>query len=92
MCARQQTNEETIYYEAVLKPPKERKEYIRAACGDDTALLARIEALLEAREVKDGFLKPPTLDPNVDLDDSLISESPGTIIDRYKLLERIGEG
>ena len=92
MCAEPTKNEEIIYHEAVSKPPKERKAYIEAACGDDTELLARIEALLKAREVKDSFLEVPALDPNITLDESPISETPGTVIGRYKLLEQVGEG
>jgi serine/threonine protein kinase/ribosomal protein S16 len=92
MCAEPTKDEETIYHEAVSKPPKERKAYIEAACGDDTELLARIEALLKAREVEDSFLEVPALDPDVTLDSSPISEGPGTVIGRYKLLEQIGEG
>ena len=38
------------------------------------------------------FLESPVLDPNVTLDESPLSEGPGTVIGRYKLLERIGEG
>jgi hypothetical protein len=89
MCAEPTKNEETIYYEAVSKPPKERKAYLKAACGDDAELLARIEALLKAREVEDSFLEVPDLDPNVTLDVSPISERPGTVIGRYKLLEQV---
>jgi serine/threonine protein kinase/Tol biopolymer transport system component/tetratricopeptide (TPR) repeat protein len=39
-----------------------------------------------------SFLDVPPVDSDVILDDSPISESPGTTIDRYKLLEKIGEG
>ena len=92
MCAKPAKNEETIYHEAVSKPPKERKAYLKAACGDDTELLTRIEALLKAREVEDSFLEVPDLDPNVTLDESPISEKSGTVIGRYKLLEQVGEG
>ncbi|MFC1794628.1 protein kinase, partial [Planctomycetota bacterium] len=92
MCAKPAKNEETIYHEAVSKPPKERKAYLKAACGDDTELLTRIEALLKAREVEDSFLEVPDLDPNFTLDESPISEKSGTVIGRYKLLEQVGEG
>jgi serine/threonine-protein kinase len=92
MCAEPTKNEETIYHEAVSKPPKERKAYIEAACGDDTELLARIEALLKAREVKDSFLEAPALDPDITLDESPLVERRGTVIGRYKLLEQVGEG
>jgi serine/threonine protein kinase/Tol biopolymer transport system component len=92
MCAEPTKNEETIYHEAVSKPPKERKAYIKAVCGDDTELLARIEALLKAREVEDSFLEVPDLDPDITLDESPLVERPGTVIGRYKLLEQVGEG
>jgi len=92
MCAEPTKNEETIYHEAVSKPPKERKAYLKEACGDNTELLARIEALLKAREVEDSFLEVPALDPDVTLDVSPISEKAGTVIGRYKLLEQVGEG
>ncbi|MHC4324461.1 MAG: protein kinase domain-containing protein [Planctomycetota bacterium] len=92
MSAEPKKNEETIYHEAISKPPKERKAYLEAACGDDTELLARIKALLKAREVKDSFLEVPALDPDITLDVSAISETPGTKIGRYKLLEQVGEG
>jgi len=92
MCAEPTKNEETIYHEAVSKPPKARKAYLEAACGDDTKLLARIEALLKAREVKDSFLELPGLDSDITLDESPLVERPGTVIGRYKLLEQIGEG
>ena len=49
MCAEPMENEEEIYYEAISKPPEERKAYLEAACGGDGRLLARIEALLKAR-------------------------------------------
>jgi serine/threonine protein kinase len=92
MCAEPIKNEETIYDEAISKPPKERKAYIEEACGNDTELLARIETLLKAREVKDSFLEVPALDHEITLDKSPIVEKPGTVIGRYKLLEQIGEG
>ncbi|MHC4691832.1 MAG: protein kinase domain-containing protein [Planctomycetota bacterium] len=92
MCAEYKKDEETIYNAAAAMPPAERIAYLKAACGDDTDLLARVEALLKAREVDDDFLKAPVLDPDMTLNDSPISEGPGTVIGRYKLLEQIGEG
>ena len=50
------TNEEAIYYAAIAKPQDEREAYLRQVCGRDAALLARVEVLLRAREVNDGFL------------------------------------
>jgi len=92
MCAEHRKDEEAIYYAAVSKPPEERKAYIEAACGDDAELLARVEALLKAHEIDDSFLKKPALCSDVTLEEAPLTEGPGTVIGRYKLLEKIGEG
>jgi serine/threonine protein kinase/dienelactone hydrolase len=69
----------------------ERDAYVSKACGDDEKLLAGVRALLEYHD-SSSFLDAPILEPDVTLEDSPISEGPGTIIGRYKLLEQIGEG
>jgi serine/threonine protein kinase/tetratricopeptide (TPR) repeat protein len=92
MCARHKNDEEAIYYAAIKKPPAERSDYLKAACGEDADLLARVEALLKARDVEDNFLKSPVLDPEATLSEPPLTEGPGTVIGRYKLLEKIGEG
>ncbi|MFC1636284.1 protein kinase [Planctomycetota bacterium] len=69
----------------------ERDAYVSKACGDDKMLLAGVQALLEYHD-SSAFLDAPILEPDVTLDDSPISEDPGTIVGRYKLLEKIGEG
>jgi len=86
------TGEESIYYEAAGKTGPEREAYLRVACGQDAALLARLRALLKAREIRDSFLESAPWDPAVILDPPVLTEGPGTVIGRYKLLERIGEG
>ena len=69
----------------------ERDAYVSKACGDDKMLLAGVRALLEYHDAS-AFLDAPILESDVTLDDSPISEAPGTVIGRYKLLENIGEG
>jgi len=86
------TDEEAIYYEATGKTGEEREAYLHAACGQNTALLARVRALLKAREIRDGFLESAPWDPAIILDPPVLTEGPGTVIGRYKLLEKIGEG
>ena len=84
-------SEEDIYYAALKEPPDGRPAYIKAACGDDLELIERVESLLKIREDENNFLEsPPFIDQPL-LNTSLQAQ-PGTIIDRYKLLERIGEG
>ena len=91
MAASQRTEEE-IFHAMIAKPASERSVYLRAACGDDSDLLAHMDALLQAYETKDGILADSFIDEGITLDHSQPMESPGTIIDRYKLLEKIGEG
>jgi Serine/threonine protein kinase len=66
--------------------PAERAAYLDAACGSDFALRARVESLLAAHAAAGRFLDPD------DPDESAVQEGPGTRIDRYRLLEKIGEG
>ncbi len=85
--------EETIYYAALkFQSEEERNAYLKRVCGGDKELLARVSALLEAREVKDSFLEPPSLDAEATLDTASSMEIVGTIIGRYKIMEKIGEG
>src|SRR5215510_12100129 len=83
----------------------ERQEYLDRACGGDAALRAEVEALLEASARAGSFLESPAAalpSPRRDeaegmrgiatVDESSVSEGPGTVIGSYKLLEQIGEG
>jgi serine/threonine protein kinase/formylglycine-generating enzyme required for sulfatase activity/dienelactone hydrolase len=83
-----------IFSEAYRKKtPRERTDYLNKKCGADTDLRAEVESLLESYDEANGFLAAPVFDADVTLDiESPISEGPGTIIGRYKLLEKIGEG
>src|SRR5215218_9389704 len=72
--------------------PDARAEYLRQACGTDSGLRERVQVLLHAYEEQASFLEsppavgvPPTIDQPA-------SESPGTVIGPYKLIEQIGEG
>jgi serine/threonine protein kinase len=84
---------EEIYHAALEKKAgPERLAYLDAACKGDAALRKQIEALLKANEESVDFLENPVLGIDISLEESPLSESPGTVIGRYKLLERIGEG
>lgn len=91
MCA-EHKNEEAIFNAAIkIDPPAERAAFVKSACGDDDALLARVEALLKAHYEDKSFLNKPPVGINSTLD-SPLTEGPGTRIGRYKLLQLIGEG
>src|SRR3954469_14024017 len=73
--------------------PADRQAYLREACGDDSALRRRVEALLEVHEDAGSFLESPAGSPTATNAPSTgSSEGPGTVIGPYKLLQQIGEG
>ena len=84
---------EKIYHTALEKEPGgERSAFIAAACEENPELQAKVEALLETNEEVGDFLAASPIAGDITLEASPLTEEPGTIIGRYKLLERIGEG
>ena len=84
---------EKIYQGALEREPgKERLAFLDSACQNDSVLRERVDALLRARDGVGTFLEEPIFDSQVDVDDACPIEGPGTVIGRYKLLEKIGEG
>ncbi len=85
-------SEEQIFNTAVqFESRTERDAYVAKACRDDQKLLASVQALLQYHDAN-SFLDAPILEPDLILDNSTLTEGPGTIVGRYKLLEKIGEG
>ena len=85
-------SEEQIFTAAVeIENRIERDAYIAKACGDDRKQLAAVQALLRHHDAN-SFLDAPILEPDLIFDESPITEDTGTVIGRYKLLEKIGEG
>jgi len=84
-------DEKSIFEAAItLNTPAERRAYLDEACGSDAVLRARITALVVAREDRTHFLNQ-FVPASESVSDEVV-EAPGTIIGRYKLLEKIGEG
>ncbi|MFV2070403.1 MAG: protein kinase, partial [Pirellulales bacterium] len=84
-----------IFKTAVKLPPEERQAYLDKACGDNPALRQEVESLLRASDVDDSFLEKPAADPNVlspTVDLRPITETAGSRIGPYQLLQQIGEG
>jgi len=87
-----QQNEETIFDAALkCKSSAERIAYVARACGNDARLRADVEALLRAHDSQ-CMLDEPVLVHETTFGPRPLSEGPGTVIGRYKLLEKIGEG
>ena len=83
---------DAIFIAAIkLHSAPERAIYLDQACGGDAQLRSRLEKLIAAHFGAGNFLESPAavLDATRALPDS---ESAGTIIGPYKLLESIGEG
>ncbi len=80
---------EALFTQALEFRPEERGAFLAGACGQDSALIARVQVLLDAHEATEGFLpEEPRKEPAT----GLIAEKAGDRIGRYKLRERIGEG
>src|SRR5262245_45678844 len=87
-------SEKDIFLKAIeMATPEQRVAYLDEACGNDSILRRCVEDLLERHFRQDSFMKKPAADGarTAEFQDA-ISEGTGTIIDRYKLLEKLGEG
>jgi serine/threonine protein kinase len=85
-------NEEYIFRNAIgFEDRDEQADYIKRACGDNTELCAAVEALLQYH-YQSSILDAPALESSLLHDTTPITEGSGTVIGRYKLLEKIGEG
>ncbi len=75
-----------LFDHALERPTEERGAYLDRECAGDAALRAQVETLLVAHREAGAFLAAPTVDHAAG------GEERGAVIDRYKLLEKIGEG
>ena len=87
---------EAIFHAArELSDPDQREIYVRDACQGDPALRAKVEGLLrasaEAESVFGASNTAPAAPTTIRLD-SPIEETTGTLVGRYKLLQKVGEG
>jgi tetratricopeptide (TPR) repeat protein len=87
------TSEETIFAEALGKgSASERASFLDHACASNPELRKQVEHLLEAHEGAGGILEAPPGGLDMTAECYVFPERSGTMIGRYKLLERIGEG
>jgi serine/threonine protein kinase/TolB-like protein/Flp pilus assembly protein TadD len=85
--------EEALFREALRRPKgAERQAFLDQACAGDQALHARLEALLQGHESRDSLTEPQTVPSGSATVLLPPEEGPGTLIGRYKILEKIGEG
>jgi eukaryotic-like serine/threonine-protein kinase len=83
--------EREIFFEVLDRArPEDRAAYLDSVCGDDPSLRVRVEELLARHFEKDSFMQDPAAGEVSTVASS--SEEAGTVIGRYKLLEKLGEG
>jgi serine/threonine protein kinase/Tfp pilus assembly protein PilF len=86
-----QDNLEEIYSAALRLDAAERATFMRQACGEDDALRVEIESLLAQQERLGSFLKRPAIEVLAGTE-SIPGETAETVIGRYRLLQKVGEG
>jgi len=84
-------SERDIFLAAVeIDCPTDRARYVERACSGDLSLRERLNAMLAFHEQDVSFLCGPYLKTDQWAGD--VAEGEGTVIGRYKILEKIGEG
>src|SRR5215472_11273043 len=82
-----------LFTEAIQLALEERIAFLDRACGDDADLRHRIEVLLTFNERAGDFLETPPTESLSEVRAKVTAgEKPGDEVDRYKLLQQIGEG
>ncbi|QDT13820.1 Serine/threonine-protein kinase PknB [Planctomycetes bacterium K23_9] len=86
-----------IFEEVCDLEESQQRSALDRLCGDNASLRNEVQSLLAAQHDAGEFLNQPTLGsadsglaPTLDTVD--IAETAGSQVDRYKLLEKIGEG
>src|SRR5947209_5158224 len=96
---------EAVFFAALAKvDPAERAAYLDEACGTDADLRRQVDRLLAAHPQVGSFLQDDTAAHPSPLGGggrevrggatvhAPVTESPGTVVGPYKLLQQIGEG
>lgn len=84
---------EAVFFAALEKSSsQERAAYLDQACAGNPDLRRRVEKMLAAQAQAGSFLEEPAANPAATVAEQPLTEVPGTLIGRYKLLEAIGEG
>jgi hypothetical protein len=80
-----------LFLAALRVPAGERDAFLREACAGVDELRERAMLLIQAHEELGSIAPPAAAEVGLTVDQP-ITETPGTVIGPYKLLEQIGEG
>jgi hypothetical protein len=88
---------ETIFHTASeLNTPEQRERYLAEACLADAELRHQVESLLIAVPVGDALFRAceqhSQRSGSASIPSEVVTEHAGSVIGRYKVLEKIGEG
>src|SRR5215510_10536317 len=81
-----------IFTEASQLSAEERIAFLDRACVGDEAMRQKIEALLRSNDRAGAFLEQPAATIGEVRAKAVAGEKPGDRVDRYVLLQQIGEG
>jgi hypothetical protein len=81
-----------VFTEALALPTDQRPAFLNRACAGDANLRRHVEALLGTHSRVGDFLEQPPAEIARGRPGATVSEGPGDLIGRYKLLQQIGEG
>jgi len=85
--------EREIFLEALeMTTPEARAAYLQSACSGDVALRHGVEELLREHFSNDSLIAGPAVEAERSAAEAGVEEAPAAMLDRYKLLEKIGEG
>ena len=80
--------DDEIFADALDLPAASRVAFLERTCDGDSALRARVEALLAGHDQADGFLEVTPVDRPAPRPE----EKPGDVIGRYTLVRKLGDG
>jgi serine/threonine protein kinase len=81
-----------VFTEAVQLPTEERAAFLDRACAGNEDLRRKVELLLKSNDRAGHFLEEPPTASISERRATVAGEKPGDRVDRYKLLQQIGEG
>jgi hypothetical protein len=86
-------NAKQVFLESIeICTPDQWPSYLEEVCGDNQQLRRRVELLLKAHAGEESLLDSPAIASTATVDLPPISETVGSVIGPYQLMEQIGEG